>query len=83
MHKPMESHYIAVNRILRYLKSIVKLGIKYVKGSMDLHAFSDVDWVGDPNERRLTTGFVVFLGHNLISWSSKKQQTVSRSSTES
>ncbi|KAM1393866.1 hypothetical protein ACFX2F_029972 [Malus domestica] len=82
MHKPMESHYIAVKMILRYLKCTVKLGIKYVKCSMDLHPFSDADWAGDPNDRRSTTGFVVFLGHNPISWSSKKQQTVSRSSTE-
>ncbi|KAM1354495.1 hypothetical protein PS2_028626 [Malus domestica] len=82
MHKPMESHYVAVKMILRYLKGTVKLGINYVPGSMDLHAFSDADWAGDPNDRRSTTGFVVFLGHNPISWSSKKQQTVSRSSTE-
>ncbi|CAN6568409.1 unnamed protein product [Malus baccata var. baccata] len=82
MHKPMESHYVAVKRILRYLKGTVKFGINYVTGSMDLHAFSYADWAGDPNNRRSTTGFVVFLGHNPISWSSKKQQTVSRSSTE-
>ena len=47
-----------------------------------VRAFSDADWAGDPNDRRSTTGFVIFLGSNLISCSSKKQQTISRLSTE-
>lgn len=47
-----------------------------------IKAFSDADWAGNLNDRRFTTGLVVFLGNNPISWSSKKQQTVSRSSTE-
>lgn len=47
-----------------------------------IKAFSDADWAGDLNDRRSTTGLVVFLGNNHISWSSKMQQTVSRSSTE-
>ncbi|KAM1352977.1 hypothetical protein ACFX2H_032514 [Malus domestica] len=58
------------------------LGITYSKGDLALHAFNDSDWVGDPNDRRSITGSVVFLGNNPISWSYKKQQTVSRSSTE-
>ncbi|XP_017187807.1 uncharacterized mitochondrial protein AtMg00810-like [Malus domestica] len=82
MHCPMESHYLAVKRILRYLKGTQHYGIQYVKGELELNTFSDVDWAGDPNDRRSTTGFVVFLGTNPISWSSKKQNTVSRSSTE-
>lgn len=49
---------------------------------MDLQAFTDVDWAEDPNDRRFTTGLVVFLGSNPISWSSKKQSTISRSSIE-
>jgi heterodisulfide reductase subunit B len=60
----------------------MQLGLSYTKGDLQLKAFSDVDWAGDPNDRRSTTGLVVFLGNNSISWSSKKQQTVSRSSTE-
>ncbi|KAM2533008.1 hypothetical protein PS1_001548 [Malus domestica] len=78
----MESHFTAVKRILRYLKGSLFTGITYTKGEMVLKSFSDADWAGDPNDRRSTTGLVVFLGNNPISWSSKKQQTVSRSSTE-
>ncbi|CAN6716976.1 unnamed protein product [Malus baccata var. baccata] len=82
MHYPMESHFIAVNRFLIYLKGTMDYGIQFSKGDLDLHAFSDADWVGDPKNRRSTTGFVVYLGSNPISWSSKKQNTVSKSSTE-
>lgn len=49
---------------------------------MEIKAYTDADWAGNPNDRRSTTGFVVFLGSNPVSWSSKKQHTVSRSSTE-
>lgn len=49
---------------------------------MQLHAFSDADWGGDLDDRRSTGGFAIFLGQNLVSWSARKQATVSRSSTE-
>ncbi|CAN6719979.1 unnamed protein product [Malus baccata var. baccata] len=82
MQSPMASHYLAVKRILRYLKWTMTHGIRYTKGSLIVRSFSDADWAEDPNDRRSTTGLVVFLGNNPISWASKKQQTVSRSSTE-
>ncbi|GJQ92175.1 ribonuclease H-like domain-containing protein [Tanacetum coccineum] len=47
-----------------------------------LIAYSDADWAGCPTTRRSTSGYCVFLGNNLLSWSSKRQPTLSRSSAE-
>lgn len=44
--------------------------------------FCDVDWAFDPDDRRSTTGYYLYLGSNMVSWSSKKQPTISRSSTK-
>ncbi|CAL2232282.1 unnamed protein product [Prunus armeniaca] len=82
MHSPLKTHYLAVKRILRYLKGTMHHGLTFRKGSLNLHAFTDADSAGDPNDRRSTTGYVIFLGSNPVSWSSKKQQYVSRSFTE-
>lgn len=47
-----------------------------------LHAYSDADWAGDPDNFSSTGAYIVYLGRNPISWSSKKQKTIARSSTE-
>ena len=85
MSAPRSSHLTAVKRILRYLKGTIGLGIAFrpSSGPLNLYAFSDADWAGCPDTRRSTSGYCVFLGPNLISWSAKKQPTVSRSSAES
>ncbi|XP_065632023.1 uncharacterized mitochondrial protein AtMg00810-like [Quercus suber] len=83
MANPTDSHLIAAKRILRYINGTLHFGVFLQHGPLSLSAFSDSDWAGDPFDRRSTTGFLVYLGYNPITWSAKKQETVSRSSTES
>ncbi|KAM2612954.1 hypothetical protein TB2_032855 [Malus domestica] len=82
MHSPKTTHWMAVKRILRYLKATYNHGLLYKSGTAKLTAFSDADYAGNPDTRHSTGGFCVYLGSNLVSWSSKKQKTVSRSSAE-
>jgi histone deacetylase 1/2 len=83
LHSPTTTHWIAVKRILRYVKGTSDVGLRIIKSSSLLvSGFSDADWAGDIDDRRSTGGFAIFCGPNLISWSARKQPTVSRSSTE-
>jgi histone deacetylase 1/2 len=84
LHAPTTVHWAAVKRILRYIKQCVQLGLKIQRSDSTLvSAFLDADWAGCVDDRKSTGGFAVFLGANLVSWSARKQVTVSRSSTES
>ena len=82
MHQPTDHHLVAAKRILRYVQGTLHHGLTFCPGPLSLTAFTDSDWAGDPMDRRSTTGLIVFLGHNPITWQSKKQPTVARSSTE-
>lgn len=83
MHDPRESHLTALKRILRYIRGTLEYGLHIQRSSsFDLVAYSDANWAGCPDTRKSTFGYAVFLGDNLISWSSKRQNTVSRSSAE-
>ncbi|MFS7986065.1 putative RNA-directed DNA polymerase [Helianthus anomalus] len=83
MHEPHDPHYAFMKRIIRYIQGTLDYGIRMVKSATNsLVAYSDADWGGCPDSRRSTSGYCVFLGNNLISWSSKRQATVSRSSAE-
>lgn len=80
---PTDVHLQAAHRVLRYLKGNPGQGLFYsVDSEICLNAFADADWATCPDSRRSISGFCVYLGRSLINWKSKKQQTVSRSSTE-
>jgi hypothetical protein len=80
---PRECHLVAVKQILRYLVATPCFGIWYPKGStFDLIEYSDSDYTGCKVDRKSTTGTCQFLGRSLVSWSSKKQTSVSLSTAE-
>ena len=69
---------------MRYLQCTANLGLQfYASGSLTLSAFSYADWGSDLDDRKSVGGYCIYLGNNLISWSSKKQPIVSRSTAES
>jgi len=83
MHDPRESHLAALKRLLRYVRGTVDLGlVLHLSSSAELVVYTDADWTSCPDTRRSTSGYAVFLGGNLVSWSSKRQPVVSRSSAE-
>ncbi|CAL8083802.1 unnamed protein product [Prunus armeniaca] len=83
MQAPRHHHLSAVRRIIRYILGTPSRGLFFPTGSsLQLQAYSDADWAGCPDTRRSTTGWCMFLGDALISWKCKKQDHVSKSSTE-
>ncbi|GJW71555.1 retrovirus-related pol polyprotein from transposon TNT 1-94 [Tanacetum coccineum] len=81
--KPTEMHLTAIKRIFRYLKGTIHMGLWYPKDSgFELKAFADADYAGCHDTRRSTSGSAQFLGHRLVSWSSKKQKSTAISTTE-
>lgn len=83
VHDPREPHLALVKHFLHYIKRTVSYGIQiHQSSSTILVAYSDADWAGCPETRRSTSGYAIFLGDNLVSWPSKRQPTMTRSSAE-
>ncbi|GAA0184469.1 transmembrane signal receptor [Lithospermum erythrorhizon] len=83
MDAPMTDQIHALKLVLRYIEGTLDYGLHLYKSPVDtLTSYTDVDWAGCPDTRRSTFGFCVFLGDNLISWSSKHQATIYRSNVE-
>lgn len=83
MHQPRTLHWEAVKRVLRYLIGTANKGIFFSATSpLTLHAYSDADWAGNSDDDSSTGAYIVYLGKQPVSWSSKKQNGVARSSTK-
>jgi hypothetical protein len=80
---PKEAHLRDVKRVMRYLIYTPKFGLWYPKGStFDLIGYSDADYAGCKIDRKSTSGTCQFLGRSLVSWASKKQNSVALSTVE-
>ena len=76
-------NFKTVKKILRYVKGTLHFGLHFSQqSSHNLYGFCDADWAGCPITRRSTSGYCIYLGSNCISWSSKKEPIVARSSSE-
>ena len=84
MSKPGKDHWTGIKRILRYIQGTLNYGLVFSADdkSHTLVGFSDADWAGDLDTRRSTSGYVFQIQGNTVSWCSKRQATVSKSSTE-
>ncbi|RVX09420.1 Retrovirus-related Pol polyprotein from transposon RE1 [Vitis vinifera] len=74
----------AIMHILRYLKNALGKGMLFAKNvdHQSIEVYTDANWVGAVDDRRSTSGYFTFVGGNLVTWKSKKQNVVARSSAE-
>ena len=83
MNAQRDTHWGLIKRLLRYLQGTTSHELRIAGSSSNaIAAYSDADWAGCPDTRRSTSGYCIYLGDTLVSWSSKRQPTVSRSSAE-
>ena len=80
---PKESHVIALKRIIKYVKTTANFDVWYSKDTNDVLAgYSDTDWAGNADARKSTSGGCFYVGNNLVSWMSKKHNSISLSTVE-
>ena len=84
MSDPIKEHWMGVKRMLRYIKGALSYGLKFSANddACDLYGFSDANWARDVDNRRSTSGYVFKVDNSTVSWCSKKQATVAKSTTE-
>jgi hypothetical protein len=83
MESPQVVHWTAVKRIFRYLQGTKSHGIRFKSsGQVDFECYSDADWAGDVSDRKSTSGYVFKMVGGPVSWGSKKQSSVSLSTSE-
>ena len=98
---PNQQHWIAVQRIMRYLKRFPNVPLVFGAAADDkrhgaslqhassgvvpvhmIEAFCDADWAGDRVDRKSTTGYIIKVNGSVVSWASKKQDSVTLSTAE-
>ena len=78
-----QSHMTALKRVIKYVKITAGFGVWYIKDTNDILAgYSDVDWAENADDRKSTSGGCFYMGNNLVSWMSKKQNSISLSTAE-
>ncbi|XP_031264675.1 uncharacterized protein LOC116123021 [Pistacia vera] len=83
MQSPKQSHLEAASRVIKYVKKEPALGLLMsAKSTKELVAFCDSDWASCAVSRKLVSGYCIKMGDSLLSWKSKKQNTIARSSAE-
>jgi hypothetical protein len=83
MKTPYEIHWKTYKRILHYVHGTVQFGINYSSGGTPLLVgFTDLDWAGEPDDRKSTAGYVFSLGSGPVTWACKKKQAIALSSTK-
>jgi hypothetical protein len=83
MHDPKKGHMDTVYQISRYLKSAPEKELIYQKnGHLNIEGYCDSDWTSCADDKKSTSGYYMFIGDNLVSWKSKKQPVVARSTAE-
>jgi hypothetical protein len=85
---PGMKHWLATQHLMKYLKGTTEYGLEFsnkgmnTNNNLEITTYSDADWGGDLDERKSTTGYIVLVNGNVVSWASKKQATVALSSAE-
>ncbi|KAL4032687.1 hypothetical protein IC575_005768 [Cucumis melo] len=83
MQAPYEKHMEVVNRILRYLRTTPGKGLMFRKTNIKtIEAYTDSDWAGSVIDKKSTSSYCTFVWGNLVTWRSKKQSVVARSSAK-
>ncbi|KAG8489938.1 hypothetical protein CXB51_016071 [Gossypium anomalum] len=82
LHSSHNEHWCAVKRILRYVKSTTDFGLKFQPSAITLTSLSDTDWASSLKDKKSTSCYCVYLGANLVGWSSKEWTVVSHSTTK-
>ena len=82
---PAKVHWNAIQHVFKYLKGTVDLGLEFgpsASGGVVSSVFSDSDYAGDTEKARSTSGYATFIGASCVNWSSRRQATVAKSTTE-